>query len=395
MKIGIYGGTFDPPHLGHMESARGAMWALALDKLLFLPAWQPPHKELAPHSATPAQRLEMTAIMADGLGRSAEVCDLEHRREGKSYTADTLRLLREQYPNDELWLLMGSDMFLTLQTWREPETVLSLAGVAAFARTESDTGDMLRIQGEYLRKTYGAKVCILELPGIRTISSTELRAGKGWEQLYPPVLGYILRHGLYGSHADLTSLTDGQLRACSLSMVKAKRIPHILGTEETAVKLALRWGADPVQARRAAILHDCTKYWTLEEHLACCDTYGVELDELERQSEKLLHSKSGACIAQHVYGEPPEVCRAIFYHTTGRANMTTLEKILYLADYMEPNRDFDGVGEMRRLAEEDLDAAVLMGCEMSISDMEGRGYTIHTNTRQARDWLKGRTNDPG
>ena len=390
MKIGIYGGTFDPPHLGHMDSARAAMSILELDKLLFLPAKQPPHKELSPISATPDERLAMTELMADGLGPKAQVCDIEFYREGKSYTSDTLRQLRERYPGDELWLLMGTDMFLTLQAWHEPEVILSLAGVAAFARTEASSGEMLRIQGEYLQKTYNAKVCIVELPAIREVSSTEIRAGKSWSKLYPPVLGYILMNKLYGTDRDLTALTDTELRACTQSMVRAKRIRHILGTEEEAVKLARRWGADEEHARRAAILHDCTKYWSLAEHLVCCDRFGLELDEMERQSVKLLHSKTGACMAKYVFGEPEEVFQAICYHTTGRADMTLLEKILYIADYMEPNRDFEGVDELRRLAYEDLDAAVLMGCEMSISEMEEKGYVLHRNTREARDWLKGK-----
>lgn len=389
MKIGIYGGTFDPPHLGHMESARAAMAILELDQLLFLPAHLPPHKELSEGSATPEQRLEMTALMADGLGPKAQVCDLEYSRDGKSYTADTLRQLRKQYPADEFWLLMGADMFLTLQHWREPEALLAMAKVAAFARTEGDGGELLRIQGEYLQKTYQANCCIMTLPAIRAISSTQLRGGEGWEQIYPPVLGYILRNWLYGTHVDLAALSTGQLRACALSMVKAKRVAHILGTEETAVKLALRWGADPELARRAAILHDCTKYWSRQEHLDCCQRFGVELDDLEQETEKLLHAKTGACMAKYVYGQPQEVYDAIFYHTTGKSNMTKLEKIIYLADYMEPNREFPQVTQMRRLTEGDLDAALLLGCELNIAEMEERGYRIHHNTLQAYEWLKG------
>lgn len=389
MKIGIYGGTFDPPHLGHMDSARAAISILELDKLLFLPARQPPHKPLSPVSASPAERMAMTGLMADGLGPKAQVCDLEYHRDGKSYTADTLRQLKERYPEDELWLLMGTDMFLTLQDWYEPEVILSLAGVAAFARTEASSGEVLRIQAEYLQKTFGAKVCTVELPAIREVSSTEIREGRRWNCLYPPVLGYILMNRLYGTDRDLKHLGDDELRACSLSMVKAKRIRHILGTEQEAVSLARHWGANVLQARRAAILHDCTKYWSKEEHIRCCARYGVELDPLEQEAEKLLHSKTGACMAKYVFGEPDEVFSAIFYHTTGRADMTLLEKILYMADYMEPNRDFDGVETLRRLAYENLDAAVLLGCEMSIADMEERGYVVHQNTIRARDWLKG------
>lgn len=395
MKIGIYGGTFNPPHLGHMESARTAMEVLELDKLLFLPTWQPPHKQLSENAATPEQRLAMVRLMADGLGKKAEASDLEFERKGKSYTAQTLRILREQYPEDEFWLMMGTDMFLTLQDWREPEVILSLAGVAAFSRNETDTGEMMEVQAEYLKETFEAKVQIIKLPNVREVSSTQIRDGENWQDLYPPVLGYILMNGLYGTNRDLKRLSDDELRACSLSMIRAKRIAHVRGTEEEAVRLARRWGADETLARRAGILHDCTKYWSVEEHLNCCKKYGMELDELEQKAEKLMHSKSGACIAKYIFGECDEVCSAICYHTTGRAGMTRLEKILYIADYMEPNRKFEGVEELRRLAYEDLDAAVLKGCEMSIADMAERGYMVHENTQKACDWLKGKSNGPG
>ena len=170
-------------------------------------------------------------------------------------------------------------------------------------------------------------------------------------------------------------------------MVRAKRIPHIMGTEEEAVRLAKRWGVDETTARRAAILHDCTKYLELDEQLALCRKYGVELDELEQRAVKLLHSKTGACIAKHIFGEDEQVYQAIFWHTTGKADMSLLEKVIYLADYIEPTRDFDGVELLQALAYEDIDKALLMGMNMTIEEMEQRGSPVHRNTRAARDWL--------
>ena len=142
MKIGIYGGTFDPPHLGHMEAARAALEQMNLDRLIIIPDCEPPHKDLVEDAATPQQRLEMVALMADGLGPRAEASDLEIRREGKSYTADTVEELHEQFPEDELWLLMGTDMFLTVQNWYQPERIFQYAGVAAFARSEEDSEEL-------------------------------------------------------------------------------------------------------------------------------------------------------------------------------------------------------------------------------------------------------------
>ena len=391
MKIGIYGGTFDPPHLGHMEAARASVAVLGLDKLFFMPAKQPPHKQLSDNSASPEQRLAMTALMADGLlmPRVAEVSDMELCREGKSYTSDTLRELKKRYPQDELWLLMGTDMFLTLQNWHEAEQIMQMASIAAFARTESDSGEMMEIQGKYLSETYGARVTIVQLPEIREISSTQVRQQRSGEGLWQPVWGYILRQGLYGMSDDMKNLSDADLRAVSYSMIRAKRIAHVRGCEEEAVRLAQCWGANVEHARRAAILHDCTKYLNLEEQLAICETYQVELDDMERKAVKLLHSKTGAALARYVFGEPEEVCQAICWHTTGKANMTLLEKILYIADYMEPTRDFDGVEKLRNLVYTDLNAAVLLGTEMSVEEMKGYGNPIHPNTLAARDFLKG------
>ncbi|MCB6500888.1 nicotinate (nicotinamide) nucleotide adenylyltransferase [Colidextribacter sp. 210702-DFI.3.9] len=392
MKIGIYGGTFNPPHLGHMAAAKAAVAALGLDKLLLIPAAIPPHKALPSDTPAPEHRLAMVEKWADGMGAGVEVSALELEREGKSYTSDTLRAIRQTYPDAELWLLMGTDMFLTLHLWHEPEVILSLAGICAFGRTEQDGEALFAPQREHLQKNFDAKITTITLPGLVDISSTRLREqlenGGGGQYLLPSVYGYILMHRLYGTKADLKNLDLNQLRACSYSMMRAKRIPHVMGVEEEAVKLAQCWGADPELARRAGILHDCTKYYELPEQLDICEEYGVRLDALEQKAVKLLHSKTGACIARGVFGQPDAVYDAIFWHTTGKADMTTLEKVLYIADYMEPNRDFDGVERLRHLAYTDLDKAMLLGVEMTIQEMQQRQVPIHTNTLQARDWLR-------
>lgn len=394
MKIGVYGGTFNPPHLGHLAAARAAIEALKLDKLLLIPAAVPPHKDLPQETPGLEHRLAMVEKMADAmrLPRVVEVSKLEAERCGKSYTSDTLEAIHEQYPEAQLWLLMGTDMFLTLHQWHDPGEILKLAGICAFGRREQDGEAVFAPQRALLEKQYGAKVVTMTLPDLVDISSTQLREllarGEGAEYLYPSIYGYILMNGLYGTHADLKHLAIPELRACSYSMVKEKRVKHIRGTEEEAVRLAKRWGADETMARRAGILHDCTKYLELEEQLELCRKYGVELDELEQVAVKLLHSKTGACIARDVFGEPDEVFWAIFWHTTAKADMTTLEKILYVADYMEPNRDFDGVERLRELAYRDLDKALLLGVETTIQEMKDRKLPVHKNTIQAQAWLR-------
>ena len=192
MKIGVYGGTFNPPHLGHITAAKAVFEMLGLDLLLLIPAGVPPHKQMPEGSPTADQRLEMTRLAGEqlGLGKKVQVLDLELKREGRSFTADTLEELKKRYPEDELWLLMGTDMFLTLQAWRSPEKILSLAGIAAFGRTEADSEELFAVQREYLSRTYPqARIFTLTIPGVVDISSTELRErlakGRGSE-FWPP-----------------------------------------------------------------------------------------------------------------------------------------------------------------------------------------------------------------
>ncbi|MDD3347364.1 bis(5'-nucleosyl)-tetraphosphatase (symmetrical) YqeK [Oscillibacter sp.] len=396
MKIGIYGGTFNPPHLGHVTAARAVFELLKLEKLLLVPAGLPPHKALPAGSPTPDQRLEMTRLAAEalGLGDRVEVLDLEVHREGKSFTADTLAQLKAQYSRDELWLLMGTDMFLTLQAWHEPERILSLAGIAAFGRTEEDTEELFSAQRDALYKRFPtARLFTLTIPGVIDVSSTRLReelaAGEGSKRLPPAVYGYILRENLYGTGANLCHLPLLKLRPVALSYLKHKRIPHVLGTEQEAIHLAERYGADVEKARVAALLHDCTKKLDMAAQLALCRQYDIPLDELEQTALKLLHAKTGAAVARDVFGVDEEIYRAIWWHTTGHAGMTLLEKIIYLADYIEPTRDFPGVETLRKACYENLDQGLLLGLEMTVKEMQEMGNPVHHATIEARDALKG------
>ena len=194
----------------------------------------------------------MAALMADGLGPRAEASDLELRREGKSYTADTVEAIHEAFPEDELWLLMGTDMFLTIQNWYQPERIFQYAGGGGLSRSQEDTQEIFAQQSQYLEETYHARTTVVPLPEVREIASRDLRRmlASEWtggnvdpaQYLWEPVYGYILKEGLFGTQADLKHLSDKHLRAISFSMVQAKRLPHIKGTEETAAALAAFWG---------------------------------------------------------------------------------------------------------------------------------------------------------
>lgn len=386
----MFGGTFNPPHNGHVTMARAAVNQLGLDKLLIVPDCVPPHKPL-PSGVTARQRYDMAALMAASVGRMAEASDIELHHTGKSYTSDTLRMLHQQYPDAELWLLMGSDMFLSLHTWHEPEVICELAHIAAFRRVEEDICAAMKQQKTQLERQYQARVALLDNPELIELSSTDVRAalaaGQGSDLVPEAVWGYIRREHLYGTTADLKHLTVDELRPIAMSYLKPKRMPHVLGTEQEAVRLARQYGADETQARVAALLHDCTKKLDMDRQLTLCAQYHIQLDDLERHALKLLHAKTGAAIARDVFGVDDAVYRAIYWHTTGHPNMTKLEKIIYLADYIEPSRDFPGVDDLRRAVHADLDRGLLKALDDSIRDMQQWGNPVHHNTLDARDYL--------
>ena len=124
-----------------------------LDRLIIIPDCERPHKDLA-EAATPQQRLEAGRLMADGLEPRAECLGPGDPPGGKSYTADTVEALHETFPEDELWLLMGTDMFLTVQNWYQPERIFQYAGVAAFSRSEEDTQALFEEQSQYLQRPF-------------------------------------------------------------------------------------------------------------------------------------------------------------------------------------------------------------------------------------------------
>ena len=144
MRIGIFGGTFDPPHIGHLIAAQDALETLTLDRVLFVPARLPPHKQ-NDHVTDAAVRLQMIRA-ATASNPSFEVSDIELSRGGPSFTVDTLRELRKQRPDDEFFLLLGVDQVTEFATWREPDEVLALARVAMLARggiEEAAAGDIV------------------------------------------------------------------------------------------------------------------------------------------------------------------------------------------------------------------------------------------------------------
>ena len=387
-RIGIYGGTYSPPHIGHLKAAEYAIEALGLDRLLLIPTGVSPHKAMSA-GATSADRLEMLRLSAANMEK-AQVSDIEIRRQGSSYTVDTLRAIREENPGAELVLLMGTDMFVSFLSWREPEAIMALATLAVFCRGERGERERIEAQKADL-EAMGAKIRLVENP-VNAISSTDLRRmlvfGCADPFLMPGVGDYIREKGLYGLDRERKNLPMEELEEAVIALMNPNRVAHVLGCRDTAVELARVYGENEVDAARAGLLHDITKAIDGPLQLTLCDEYGIVLDTFSRSFPKTLHALTGSLVAERIFGENENVVSAICHHTTGRANMTLLEKIIYIADYVEPNRDFPGVEEMRAMAYTDLDQAVLMGLQSAVAHVRRQGQGLAPATLEALEFLK-------
>ena len=388
-RIGIFGGTFNPPHLGHIQAARQAMEVLGLTKILFIPNYTAPHKDLPQNSPTPEQRMEMLALALKGEP-GLEVSDLELQREGISYTVDTLSALQKQYPEAELTLLVGTDMFLSFSHWKQWETILREVSLGVFYRGEKGEKEAIENQCRELT-AMGARVSLVHNPVV-AISSTQLRrllAFRCADAFLPEGVGdYIRENGLYHTGADWKNLPMEALQQVVISLLNPNRVNHVLGCRDTAVALAKRWGADETDAARAGILHDITKAIDGPLQLTLCEAYGKILSVFSRRYPKTLHALTGSMVAERIFGENEAVVDAICYHTTGKADMNLLETIIYVADYMEPNRNFPGVEKLRALAYSDITGALKLGLEMTLEHLREQGSEVSPESREALEYLR-------
>ena len=388
-RIGIYGGTFNPPHVGHFRGARYALTALELDRVLMIPDRIAPHKELPENSASAEQRLEMLSL---GLASEEKIAasPLAIQRDGASYTYETVAQIRALYPQAKLYFLMGADMLPTFLSWREPQKILADATLAVFCRGGREE-QLAAQQAKTEIEAVGGEVVLLDNP-ITDISSTQLRRMLVFrcasEFIPQSVETYIYQNGLYGTSQDYRCLPLEQLEKVVISLLKPNRVNHVLGCAQTAGELARLYGVNETDAVRAALLHDITKALDGPLQLTLCRAYGTILDEFSTKNPKTLHALTGSLVAERIFGENRAVVEAIRAHTTGKADMTLLEKIIYVADYMEPNRDFPGVEKLRSLAYTDITQALKLGLHMTLAMLTEQGREVSPESREALLYLE-------
>ena len=411
-KIGIMGGTFNPVHYAHLAMAQAACDQYELDKVLFMPSKNPPHKKKE-IILSEEHRKRMVQMAIDG-NPNFSFSDFELQRQGTTYTCDTLRLLKEEHPDWSLYFILGGDSLLDFAHWYKPEEIVRYCTILAVPRETMSFRETKQIC-EKLCKKYSGAFCPVHLKHLKISSSLirkKIKRGESLTGVCPDKVNrYIELHGLYGSviysyrnrYLEKSGQFDDLYRSL-FSTLRPKRYRHTLGVAHTAALLACCHGNpssdDRKRAELAGLLHDCAKYLTGEEMLALCDANGVELSPVERENHALIHGKLGAHMARTRYGiEDAEILSALRIHTTGKPEMSLLEKIIYIADYIEPNRDMQcephSLAHIRQVCFRDLDEGLLLILENTVDylkriaipadEMTMKTYEYYVRERMKKD----------
>jgi len=343
VRILLFGGSFDPPHRGHLALLKAAARRIKPDEIRIIPAHWAPLKGRP--SASTSERLELVELgLIDELPRRwrkrARIDASEARSRRTVYTVQTLERLRERHPEAALHFVVGSDSAASFDRWKDPARLRALATWWTAKRPGAPAAP----------KAFWT----LE-DKMPEISSSDVRArlSRGEDcsdALAAAVAKRIVKRGLYG-----TRLADA-LR----SRLKPGRFEHSQNVSRLAESLARRWGVDPAKARLAGLLHDCGREvpvdkmgtWALKRRLKV-----PALKETVANYPLLLHAYIGERVARARYGvSDPEILSAIRKHTLGDRRMSTFDRVLYVADSCSQDRDYPGVAALRKRAHEDLDA---------------------------------------
>lgn len=364
----VFGGSFDPPHRGHLALLKAAAEKVRPDRILVIPAWHARLKNAAPTApATERERLVELALIAPlprKWRRRARLDDAELKAARTVPTLETLRRLAHARPKDELHFVVGQDSALSFPRWLGAKTLAGLATWWYGARP----GNGGRVPAHFRR-----------LPGrFPDISSTRLRAdlalGRETPLLLREVRARIESRGLYGA------ALLGELRRS----LKPGRVEHTLNVAALAQALAERHGLDGQKARTAGLLHDLGRRFPPHELAAYARRRRLPAPRratLIAREPMLLHAYASADLARREHGvTDPEILSAVSKHTLGARRMSMLDKVVYVADACSADRAHPGVASTRRLAFRDLDAALRRCVKDKLDHARAREAWIHPAT---------------
>lgn len=408
VKVALYGGTFNPPHIGHIKAFECFCEEINPDIVWVMPASVPPHKEISAGDV-PCHRYNMARLAFSGIFENTKISALELSRKGKSYSIDTVNELIKMYGCEKIYMYIGSDMLFYFEKWKDFEKLFEKCVIVTAARCEEDKEAIIKICESY-REKYSCEYIILPLIPVN-ISSTDLRENEESRNKYltDEIRSYIIKNDIYGKKDDTGDITSeeviSEIRKKLPLFVDEKRLEHIISVEKTAILMAEKflplygYGFEYLNDISAAsLLHDITKNkddkWQ-EEYLK---TRMAESRFLSHRA--VYHSWSGAYFALENFFANPRVFRAVYNHTTADADMDIFEKIIYLADFIEPTRKYESCVLLREKfkamcdnAKSDdelkkaLDTIILESLEGTLSHLQNEKRAVCPALFAAKDYL--------
>lgn len=365
MKLGLFGGSFNPVHNEHINIVKAAVKALNLDKVIVMPSFVTPAKS-GRITAPAEQRLRACRLAFADVGK-AEVSDFELRQGGTSYTYLTVTELKKQYPHDDLYLIIGADSYKNFPSWKNPGEILKRAALAVCGREKPAVLDGVpAVAFPYV----GAKV-----------SSTRIRA---LAALGEDISGYIpakAANYILESKPYCIEAADEVKK-----LLTPSRWKHTVGVAVCAAENCARLNIDEKTALTAAVLHDCAKYFTPDSP----QLSGFVCPE--NVPESVVHQYAGAFVAETLFGvKDKDILNAVRYHTSGRENMSDLEKLIFLSDLLEEGRSFSGVEKLREIFSRSVDKAMLSALSHQLEYLKSTGAQIYPLTQKAYEYLKENT----
>ncbi len=377
-KIGLFGGTFDPVHFGHLRMAEECRRKLELDEIWFIPAAVPPHKDWQPSPLE--KRCDwLRKVLGDTPG--CRILDIEKERDGKSYTYHTLKELHKREPDCEFYFMTGADSLEKLDTWYRWEDILDLCYFVATSRPGYEGILPEKLAQESEKRKYG--IICLKIDAL-DISSTGVR-----EQI---ALRRDVRHlipaEIIDEVSDSMEVKVEGYKEILKKRLSVKRYTHSVGVANTAARLAGIFNGDIERAYLAGLLHDYAREVPNAELLELAVANHLSSDAVDLLQPNLLHGPVGAwMLKEQGIIEDEQVLNAIRWHTTGHPDMDQLAYIIYIADYIEPNRDFPGVDLLRQLAHRDLELGVLAGLDHTIGFLIQKDGYLHPLSVATRNRL--------
>ena len=360
-------------HRGHVRLAQCCARSATLDKLLIVPTGTPPHKQ-ADDMPDNAHRIAMLEL-AFADCELAQISRIEMQRTGKSYTLDTLLALRTLHPEDALYLIMGSDMFYTLESWHRAEEIRQLVTVLTMPREPGELSQLMA-HGEHLTKAgWQVQVCAERA---YTASSTQVRAGQT-EALPDEVADYIAQNGLYGQDADAYPWDYAAYEALARQMLSPRRFEHSLNVADRAVELAARHGVRQNLCRVAGLLHDLCKEMPYQRQLQIIENSATMCDKTFLSQPQIWHGYTAAAMlpdALNIRSRP--ILNAVRFHTTARRHDRYRDGS-YLADLTSQDRHYPDVEVLRALSDRSLQE----GMVYALSYFRGSLKEVCEQTRQA------------